>query len=75
MNPKQEQETNEETFKDRLIKEHDELKDKYLKLSAFLERPDVRSMVGAVQFTLLSDQKSYMGSYLNILDIRINLLN
>jgi hypothetical protein len=65
----------EETFLDRLTKERDELKEKYVKLHAFLlNKSKAIEIVGKEQHTLLVSQLHHMDAYLSILDRRIALL-
>lgn len=59
-------------YKQRFINEYVELKDKYIKLHKMLVKYDA----GKLEFTttcpidLLRKQKSLMGQYLNVLEIR-----
>lgn len=59
-------------YKQRFINEYVELKDKYTKLHKMLVKYDA----GKLEFTptcpidLLRKQKSFMGQYLNILEVR-----
>jgi hypothetical protein len=65
----------EETFYDRLTKERDELKEKYVKLHAFLlNKSKAIEIVGKEQHALLVSQLHHMDAYLSILDRRIALL-
>ena len=59
------------TFMDRLIKERDELKDKFEKLTQFLESGKSPEVVGARQFEMLKAQQSFMDGYLLVLNDRI----
>ena len=66
----------EETFMDRLIKERDELHDKFEKLTSFLSKEEkAKEISGIRQFTMLSTQWGYMGQYLATLNQRIENLN
>lgn len=60
-------------FKERLIKERDELKIKFDKLMLFMGSDEFYN-IGLVQQTLLGAQYKYMEGYLNILNLRINSL-
>jgi len=60
------------SYKQRFINEYVELKDKYIKLHKMLVKYDA----GKLEFTptcpidLLRKQKSLMGQYLNVLEVR-----
>lgn len=62
----------ENNYKERFINEYVELKDKYIKLHKMLVKYDA----GKLEFTptcpidMLRKQKSLMGQYLNVLEIR-----
>lgn len=60
-----------ETFMDRLIKERDELKDKFFKLTQFLESGKAKEVVSARQFEMLKAQQTFMDGYLLVLNDRI----
>jgi len=62
-----------ENFKERLIKERDELKEKHTKLNNFL-LGDKTGTINHIQLSLLIDQKVIMYQYLCILNKRIELL-
>lgn len=63
-----------ETFMDRLIKERDELKDKFFKLTLFLESGKAKEVVSARQFEMLKAQQTFMDGYLLVLNDRIQNL-
>ena len=62
----------ENNYKERFINEYAELKDKYIKLHKMLVKYDA----GKLEFTptcpidMLRKQKSLMGQYLNVLEVR-----
>ena len=62
----------ENNYKERFINEYVELKDKYIKLHKILVKYDA----GKLEFTptcpidMLRKQKSLMGQYLNVLEVR-----
>lgn len=62
----------ENNYKERFINEYVELKDKYIKLHKMLVKYDA----GKLEFTptcpidMLRKQKSLMGQYLNVLEVR-----
>lgn len=64
-----------EAYKDRMIKEYRDLKEKYNKLHKMI----VKYEAGTLGFEptcpmgLLREQKSHMGQYLNILEIRAEI--
>lgn len=64
-----------EDYKVRMVNEYKELKDRYTKLHNMLVKHDA----GTLDFTLscpadlLREQKSVMGKYLNILEIRAEI--
>ena len=60
-----------ETFMDMLIKERDELKDKFEKLTQFLESGKAKEVVSARQFEMLKAQQTFMDGYLLVLNDRI----
>lgn len=62
----------QETFYDRLLKERDELSEKFNKLAEFISNPEKAMEVsGRTQYDLLKQQANHMAAYLNILDQRI----
>ena len=63
-----------ETFLDRLIAERDQLKDRFFKLTQFLESGTAKEKVGARQFEMLKAQQSFMDGYLLVLNDRIDNL-
>lgn len=63
-----------ETFMDRLIAERDQLKDRFFKLTQFLESGTAKEKVGARQFEMLKAQQSFMDGYLLVLNDRIDNL-
>lgn len=65
-------EPKQETFYDRLLKERDELSEKFNKLAEFISNPEKAMEVsGRTQYDLLKQQANHMAAYLNILDQRI----
>lgn len=64
----------ENTFLDRLKVEKDELLDKVSKLSVFLAKEGYNQKVSEANYYLLKKQFEAMNTYLNILIIRIELL-
>jgi hypothetical protein len=64
----------ETTFLDRLKTEKDELLDKVSKLSIFLAKEGYNQTVSEANYLLLGKQLEAMNTYLNILIIRIELL-
>ena len=58
--------------KERLIKERDELKERFSKLDKFIQSEEFQSLK-LISRTLLIEQEKAMGTYLNILDCRIEL--
>lgn len=64
-----------DTFKDRLVIEHQELADKVLKLSLFVDGDKFPEIVPELnQRVLLLSQRERMSEYLNILNKRIETL-
>lgn len=62
-------------FKQRLCKEHSELKGKLSRLQAFLESPNILDVVDDVQQrSLLVKQERIMDAYVGVLEARIRLL-
>jgi len=64
----------ETTFLDRLKTEKDELLDKVTKLATFLAQQGYNQTVSEANYLLLGKQLEAMNNYLNILIIRIELL-
>lgn len=60
---------------DRLHIEYDELKERHIKLKNFLSKENVISIVGEDLLGLMKDQEEVMRDYLDILELRIELLN
>lgn len=64
-----------QTFKDRLVIEQEELADKLHKLCVFTDSPKFKETVkDEHQRDLLLQQRNYMGEYLNVLNQRIKAL-
>lgn len=64
-----------QTFKDRLINEQQDLAEKLSKLCAFVDTPKFEEVVkDEHQRDLLLQQREHMGEYLNILNQRIEVL-
>lgn len=61
-------------FKERLFEEYDQLFTRIKKLRVFIESPNF-SKIDSKQQELLKDQLEVMERYLNILSIRLELLN
>ena len=61
-----------EDYKDRLVDEYIQLKERYLKLHQMLVRYDAGTLKWSPAYSvdLLRQQKAAMGTYLNILEIR-----
>lgn len=64
----------EETFKDRLLVEHQDLNGKLLKLSEFLNSPDKISKLDIDDQKLLFQQEKVMTEYVIILQTRLDRL-
>jgi hypothetical protein len=64
----------ETTFLDRLKTEKEELLDKVTKLATFLAKEGHTQTLSEANYLLLGQQLEAMNSYLNILIIRIELL-
>ena len=60
-----------EFFKNRLIQERDELESKYIRLGNFLHNGKHKQL-SDIQSHLLTLQHNVMGTYLNILEMRID---
>ena len=64
-----------EAYKERMVTEYRELKDRYDKLHRML----IKAEAGTLNFTptcpldLLKEQKMYMGNYLRVLEIRAEI--
>ena len=64
-----------QTFKDRLLIERQDLAERFSKLCAFVDTPKFEEVVkDEHQRDLLLQQRDYMGEYLNILNQRIEAL-
>lgn len=64
-----------QTFKDRLVIEQQDLAEKLSKLCAFVDTPKFEEVVkDEHQRDLLLQQRDYMGEYLNVLNQRIGAL-
>lgn len=63
-----------ETFRDRLVREHEELADKLTKLEAFLAKPEEETKVGGDDRRLLEHQSVAMGEYKELLELRMDRL-
>ena len=64
-----------QTFKDRLLIERQDLAERFSKLCAFVDTPKFEEVVkNEHQRDLLLQQRDYMGEYLNILNQRIKAL-
>lgn len=62
-------------FKQRLVDECNELKDKLLRLQTFLEHPNSKQIVGSdEQDRLMMKQERIMDAYVGVLEARIRLL-
>jgi hypothetical protein len=64
-----------EDYKIRFIKEYKELKDKYDKLHKMLIKYEANTLdfEPACSLELLKEQKSYMGNYLRVLEVRAEI--
>lgn len=62
----------ENNYKERFINEYVELKDKYIKLHKMLVKYDAGKLefTPTCQIDMLRKQKSLMGQYLNVLEVR-----
>ena len=63
-------------YKVRMMEEYNELKDKYNKLHRFLNKHKVGKLAFEVpqnKIELMTEQKEYMGKYLNVLEARMEL--
>lgn len=60
-----------DNFLDRLLIEHDELKERYDKLDKFIESGKVFKECDAAQALMIATQRIFMGMYLHTLDTRI----
>ena len=64
-----------QTFKDRLLIERQDLAERFSKLCAFVDTPKFEEVVkDEHQRDLLLQQRDYMGEYLNVLNQRIKAL-
>lgn len=59
-----------DTYLGRMYKEQDQLKDRFDKLSSFLDKPQP-SFIAGDEWVLLKQQKRHMREYLDVLSIRI----
>ncbi len=63
------------TYKDRFLVEYEELKDRYTKLHRMIVKYDAKTLdfTPTCPIELLRQQKSLMGNYLNVLEIRAEI--
>jgi hypothetical protein len=63
------------TYKDRFLVEYAELKDRYTKLHRMIVKYDAKTLdfTPTCPIDLLRQQKSLMGQYLNVLEIRAEI--
>lgn len=64
----------EETFLERLKKEKQELIEKVTKLALFINKEKTSQSISEANFLLLNQQLIHMNDYLNILIIRLELI-